>query len=99
MPNPRYTVRLPPVLDALVQEHIRASGMPWAVLIQEALAAYLVDTPLTGTPTPPGSTDIVRELQAQLAALTARVDALEHAPTRRRQPTDRTLIPATTQRA
>ncbi len=99
MPSPRYTVRLPPILDALVQEHIRASGTPLAVLIQEALAAYFADTPPTGTPTPPDSAVIVRELQAQLAALTTRVDALEHAPTRRRQPADRTLTPANTPRA
>jgi hypothetical protein len=76
MPSPRYTVRLPPALDALVQKHIRASETPFAVLIQEALAAYLPDTPPTGVATLTDSADSVRELQAQLAALTTRVEAL-----------------------
>ena len=70
MPSPRYTVRLPPVLDARVQEHIRASGTPFAVLIQEALAAYLADTPPTGMPTSPNSADIIRELQPAARTLT-----------------------------
>ena len=89
-PNTRYTVRLPPALDALVQERIRASGTPCALLIREALAAYLADTPPTGPLTPPNSGDTLRELQGQLAALTTRVEALEHGPsplpTERRQP-------------
>ena len=41
MPSTRYTVRLPPALDAAVQEHIRAAGTPFAVLIRDALSAYL----------------------------------------------------------
>jgi len=39
-PSPRYTVRLPPALDALVQARVQA-GTPFAVLIREALSAYL----------------------------------------------------------
>ncbi len=92
-PNTRYTVRLPPALAALVQERIRASGTPFALLIREALAAYLADTPPTGPLTPPNSGDTLRELQGQLAALTTRVEALEQGhsprPTERRQPADR----------
>ena len=88
--NTRYTVRLPPALDALVQERIHASGTPFALLIREALAAYLADTPPTGPLTPPNSADTLRELQEQLAALTTRVEALEHGPsplrTERRHP-------------
>jgi hypothetical protein len=55
MPSPRYTVRLPPALDALVQDHIRASGTPFALVVREALAAYLAHTPPTETltETPP----------------------------------------------
>jgi hypothetical protein len=30
MPSPRYPVRLPPALEAAVQEHIRTAGTPWA---------------------------------------------------------------------
>ena len=88
MPSPRYIVRLPPALDALVQEHIRASETPFAVLMQEALAAYLADTPPPGTLTRADSTDSVQELQGQLAALTTRVEALEQRqPTRPTAPT------------
>jgi hypothetical protein len=95
----RYTVRLSPALDALVQQRIRTSGTPFAVLIQEALSAYLADTPPTGTPTPApraaDSADTLRALQAQLAALTTRVETLEQAqpplptetPTDQQQPT------------
>jgi hypothetical protein len=83
-PRTRYTVRLSPALDALVQERIRTSGTPFAVLIQEALSAYLAATPPTGTPPPaPTAADsaaTLRELQAQLAALTTRVETLEQAP-------------------
>src|SRR5205823_4549088 len=60
-PNTRYAVRLPPALDALVQERIRASGTPFAVLIREALSAYLADTPPTDPLTPPDSADTLRE--------------------------------------
>jgi Arc/MetJ-type ribon-helix-helix transcriptional regulator len=49
-PSPRYTVRLPPPLDAQVQARVRA-GTPFAVLIREALSAYLADTPPTEVPT------------------------------------------------
>jgi hypothetical protein len=95
-PNTRYTVRLPLALDALLQERIRTSGTPFAVLIRDALAAYLADTPPPGPLTPAASADTVRGLQAQLAALTTRVEALEQGQspllTERRQP-------ATTSRA
>jgi hypothetical protein len=83
-PRTRSTVRLSPALDALVQERIRTSGTPFAVLIQEALSASLAATPPTGTPPPaPTAADSAatrRELQAQLAALTTRVETLEQAP-------------------
>jgi len=92
-PNTRYTVRLPLALDALLQERIRTSGTPFAVLIRDALAAYLADTPPPGPLTPAASADTVRGLQAQLAALTTRVEALEQGQspllTERRQPADR----------
>jgi hypothetical protein len=91
MPSTRYTVRLPPALDAAVQARVH-QGTPFAVLIREALAAYLADTPptgaLTGADTAPTPADTVRELQEQLASLTRRVEALEQAPTPRRQATD-----------
>jgi hypothetical protein len=94
-PSTRYTVRLSPALDVLVQKRIRTSGTPFAVLIQEALSAYLADTPPPGTPTPApiaaDSADTLRELQAQLAALTTRVVTLEQAqlPQPIETPTDR----------
>jgi hypothetical protein len=86
-PSPRYTVRLPPALDALVQAHVRA-GMPFAVLIREALSAYLADTTPTQPPTPADSADTLQNLQEQLEALIRRVAKLEQAPTHRRQPAD-----------
>jgi hypothetical protein len=93
MPSPRYTVRLPSALDAAVQEHIRTSGTPFATLIRDALSAYLADILPTVTPTAADSADTLREVQAHLAALTARVEILELAltavPTPRRQPDDR----------
>ena len=95
-PSPRYTVRLPHALDALVQARVRA-GTPFAVLIREALSAYLADTPPTmmlttvdspptGTPTraaPTGadSADRLQHLAEQLDALTTRVEILEQALT------------------
>jgi len=83
-PSPRYTVRLPHALDAQVQARVSA-GTPFAVLIREALAAYLTDTPPTEAPIPADSADTARTLQEQLAALTTRVEILEQRPTRRRQ--------------
>jgi hypothetical protein len=93
-PSTRYTVRLPPALDALVQERIRTSGMPFAVLIREALSAYLAATPPSGTPPPAppaAASTTLHELQAQLAALTTRVEMLERAqpPLPTGPPTDR----------
>ena len=79
-PSPRYTVRLPHALDAQVQARVQA-GTPFAVLIREALLAYLADTPPTAALTAADSADSLRHVQAQLAALTARVAALEQAPT------------------
>jgi hypothetical protein len=91
-PSPRYTVRLPHALDTQVQARVSA-GTPFAVLIRDALAAYLADTMPTGlpthTPTRADSADTVRNLQEQLSALTTRVEILEHMPTRRRQTADR----------
>jgi hypothetical protein len=81
--SPRYTVRLPQTLDALVQARVRA-GTPVAVLIREALSAYLVDTS-----TPTDHTATMQALQAQLVALTQRVEALEQASSRRSQRTHR----------
>jgi|SRR5713101_2359643 len=104
MPSPRYTVRLPHALDALVQARVRA-GTPFAVLMREALSAYLADTPptaaltaadtplTTGVPIPADSADTGRNLQEQVAALTRRVEALEHALTPRRQAADRDADP------
>ena len=89
-PSPRYTVRLPPALDALVQERIRASGTPFALLVRAALSAYLADTPPTGTPTGADrSADTIHALQAQLVGLTKRVEAIEHMLTRLRRLADR----------
>jgi hypothetical protein len=92
MPSTRYTIRLPPALDAAVQEHILTTRTPFAVLIREALSAYLADTAptemLTGRPTSaPTPTDLLKELQVQVAALTTRVEILEM--TERRQDADR----------
>jgi hypothetical protein len=91
-PSPRYTVRLPPALDAQVQARVQA-GTPFAVLIREALSAYLADTPPTGAPTSVDTpADTMRTFQEDLAALTARVRILELAltavPTPRRQDAD-----------
>jgi hypothetical protein len=77
MPSPRYTVRLPHALDALVQEHIKSSGTPFAGLIRAALAAYVADTPPTGALTPADRADTIEALQAQLAELTTRVKVIE----------------------
>jgi hypothetical protein len=57
-----------------------------AVLIREALSAYLADTA-----TPADHATPVQALQEQLAALTQRVEALEQAPLRRRQRVDTPL--------
>jgi hypothetical protein len=53
MPSPRYTVRLPQALDARVPARIRTTGTPFAVLMREALTAYLADTPPTAADRPP----------------------------------------------
>jgi len=87
--SPRYTVRLSPALGALVQEHIRGTGTPFAVLIRDALAAYLADTAPTGAPTHADSADTVRHLQEQLTALTTRMEGMEATMARVRQLADR----------
>jgi len=60
------------------------------LLIRDALAASLAASPPPGPLTPAASADTLCELQAQLAALTTRVEALEHGqsplPPERRQP-------------
>ena len=99
-PASRYTVRLPAPLDALVQARVRA-GTPFAVLIREALSAYLADTPPTREPTTAAdSANTVQDLGEQLAILRIRVDALEQVLTHLRQSADRdanrTLTPAAT---
>src|SRR2546425_9579498 len=90
------TVRLPPALDALVQARVR-TGTPFAMLIREALSAYLADSmppPADRTPTPPAltpadSADMVHVLGEQLAILRARVKALEYVLTACRHHADR----------
>ena len=80
-----------------VQERIRASGTPFALLVRAALSAYLADTPPTGTP--PGadrSADTIHALQAQLVRLTTRVEAIEHMLTRLRRLADTPPTPADT---
>jgi len=89
--NPRYTVKLPKALDALVQARVRA-GTPFAVLIREALEAYLADT----APASADRADTLRDVQAQLTALTQRVAALERTPTPCRQSADRAVDRAPT---
>ena len=89
MPSTRYTVRLPPALDAAVQEHIRTSGTPFAVLMREALSAYLADRAPTGLLTPADSADTIRELQAQQVELTTRVKVIEEMLTQWTQFADR----------
>jgi len=86
-PAPRHTVRLPAALDTLVQARVRA-GTPFAVLIREALSAYLADPPPTREPTAADSANTVRGLGEQLAILRIRVDALEQVLTRHRQSAD-----------
>ena len=104
-PSPRYTVRFPEPLNAQVQEHLRSTGLPFSILIRDALAAYLADrvpTPRVPTgadigadtvPTQadkvPTGADTLRQLEERLSALTTRVERLEQVPTRRRQPTAR----------
>jgi hypothetical protein len=100
MPSPRYTVRLPHALDALVQARVRA-GTPFAVLIREALGAYLADSPPTAAPTAAdrpltradssadSRADTLTTLREALEALTRRVEALEYQRTPRRQAADR----------
>ena len=95
-PSTRYTVRLPHALDAQVQARVHA-GTPFAMLIREALSAYLTDTMPTEAPTPADTrADTVQALQEQLAALTIRVEALEQASTPRRHRADRVLTRADT---
>jgi hypothetical protein len=77
MPSTRYTVRLPPALDAAVQECLRTAGTPFAVLIRDALSAYLADTPPTSLPTPADSADTLHELQEKLADVATRVKVIE----------------------
>ena len=92
MPSPRYTVRLPPALDARVQARIHTTGTPFAVLMREALTAYLADTPLTPADrpltAPPTAADTVQALQERVEALAKRVEVLEQQPTLRRHPAD-----------
>jgi hypothetical protein len=77
MPSPRYTVRVPEPLHTLVQEYMVLHRTPFAVLIRDALSAYLADTTPTVTPTPADSADTLSKLQAQLADVTARVKVIE----------------------
>jgi hypothetical protein len=102
MPRTRYTVRLPPALDAAVQERLLTTRTPFAVLVREALSAYLAATAPTGTPPPADHADILREIQTRLAALTVRVEVMEEenraltttARATPPPPADRALTPA-----
>jgi hypothetical protein len=97
MPSTRYTLRLPPALDRAVQAHLQTTGTPFAVLMREALSAYLADTPptapLTAPLTPADSADTLRAIQDHLADLTIRVKVLEeiltHADRSADSPADR----------
>jgi hypothetical protein len=83
-------VRLPQALDALVQEHLRTTGTPFATLVRDALAAHLADSAPTGTLTPADSSaDTLRMLQGQLAAVTTRLEEIESTLVRVRQLADR----------
>jgi hypothetical protein len=66
MPSTRYTVRLPPALDAAVQERLRTAGTPFAILIRDALSTYLAGTPPTALPTrvPTGVLTLRRQVEA-----------------------------------
>jgi hypothetical protein len=86
--SPRFTVRLPEPLAAVVQEHIRTTGTPFAILVREALSAYCADTAPTGTPTGADTADTVRMLQVQLAAVTIRLEEIESTLARVRQRAD-----------
>ncbi len=77
MASTRYTARLTEPLHALVQEYILSTRTPFAVLIRDALSAYLADTVPTVTPTAPPPADTLRELQMQVSALTTRVEIVE----------------------
>jgi hypothetical protein len=81
----RYTVRLPPALDTAVRERMSTAGTPFAVLIRDALSAYLADTPPPGVSPPAASPDTLRALQEQLTRVTQRVEVIEATLTRRRQ--------------
>jgi hypothetical protein len=98
MPSTRYTVRLPLALDQAVQAHLLTTGTSFAVLIREALAAYLADTPPTVSPTGADSADTLSALQAQLAEVTTRVKVLEEILTRWSQLTDRSADSVPTER-
>ena len=90
MPSPRYTVRLPAPLDEAVQRHLASSGTPFAVLMREALSAYLADIPPTGALTPADRyADTLQALHIDLAALTRRVEILEATLARLHQLADR----------
>ena len=82
MSSQRYTVRLPEALAALVHARVQ-TGTSFAVLMRDALTAYLLDTPPAGAPP---LADRLDTLGAQLAILRARVEALEQVLTRCRQP-------------
>ena len=82
MSSQRYTIRLPEALAALVHARVQ-TGTSFAVLMRDALTAYLLDTPPAGAPP---LADRLDTLGAQLAILRARVEALEQVLTRCRQP-------------
>jgi hypothetical protein len=98
MPSRRYTLRLPPALDATVQAHLQATGVPFADLMREALTAYLAAP--TPTPTRPGPASLADSTADTLTRLVAHVEALtrrlEHLEQERTPPTPPT---AATQRS
>lgn len=93
MASRRYTLRLPPALDAAVQQVVHEARIPFADLMRDALTAYLADTPPTGAPTAADTpltasltgADRLQRLEEHVALLTTRVDQLTQARTPRRQ--------------
>ena len=95
--SPRYTVRLPAALDALVSDAVR-HGQSVSDIIRGALEAYFAVRPTVrptahvdvSDETPPVSdklADTVSDILTQIAALEQRLARLEapHPPVRRRQ--------------
>ena len=94
MPSRKYTLRLPPPLEATVDAHLAATGLPFADLARAALSAYLSASLSAEEPTAaPIPADILADslntMQTALEALTVRVQALEQQRTPPRTRADR----------